>query len=311
MKPPEADRLNEVTAFHCRILNWNNLPLENNMALPSTLFLLLLSTTLVSGQSRQQDRTTKRPGKGEPMEGKRTLTGNRDRQQRSFGSQGNPEKMLKILDFSADSDHERDSNGECTSATLEAGPLPESFTVCTAFMVEVWTTRFSSADMLILLDNDGYPWGTINLWTGPSFTEYEASLGPVYISNQTETLFFPHKWSLACLSLDLVASKVMLVADGQLLGKMEYKKSEDEYRPKNISLMLGFEPTTQKENTGKHVLNIFNSPLSVERMVSQTTVGGKECGAPGDLVNWEEAEWTLHIFFVFFCLKSWCSVSIL
>ena len=67
MKPREADRLNEVTAFHCRILNWNNLPLENNMALPSTFFLLLLSTTLVSGQSRQEDRTTKRPGKGEPM----------------------------------------------------------------------------------------------------------------------------------------------------------------------------------------------------------------------------------------------------
>ena len=28
-------------------------------------------------------------------------------------------------------------------------------------------------------------------------------------------------------------------------------------------------------------------------MVDLTTAGGKECGAPGDLVNWEEAEWTL------------------
>ena len=29
-------------------------------------------------------------------------------------------------------------------------------------------------------------------------------------------------------------------------------------------------------------------------MIAQTTAGGEECGAPGDLVNWEEAEWTLH-----------------
>ena len=61
----------------------------------TTLFLLLLSTTHVSGHFRQQDRTTKRPGKGEPMEGKRTLAGNRDRQQRSFCSQGNPEQKVE------------------------------------------------------------------------------------------------------------------------------------------------------------------------------------------------------------------------
>ena len=29
-------------------------------------------------------------------------------------------------------------------------------------------------------------------------------------------------------------------------------------------------------------------------MIAQTTAGEEECGAPGDLVNWEEAEWTLH-----------------
>ena len=63
--------------------------------------------------------------------------------------------MMKVFDFSADSDHEPDINGEYTSATLEAGPLPESFTVCSALMVEAWTTEFVSADMFTLLDNDG------------------------------------------------------------------------------------------------------------------------------------------------------------
>ena len=203
--------------------------------------------------------------------------------------------MLKVLDFSADNDHEPDINGEYTGATLEAGPLPDSFTVCSAFMVEAWTTEFSPAFMFALLDNDGDPWGVINLFATTSYTEYDAWLGPVDLINQTETVFFPLQWSRACLSLDSGAGKVMLVVDGQLLGEKGYKKEEDKYRPANLSIALGFDPFNELEFTGRvSRLNIFNSALSIERMVAQTTAGGEECGAPGDLVNWEEAEWTLH-----------------
>ena len=59
-------------------------------------------------------------------------------------------KMMKVLDFSADSDHEADITGDYTSATLEAGPLPESFTICSALMVEAW---IFSAYMFSLLDD--------------------------------------------------------------------------------------------------------------------------------------------------------------
>ena len=95
------------------------------MALSSTVFLLLLSAIVVFGHLHPIE--SRRPGKGE---GRKASTSNRDRKERLFGSQGNPENMLKVLDFSADNDHEPDSNGEYTSATLEAGPLPESFTIC-------------------------------------------------------------------------------------------------------------------------------------------------------------------------------------
>ena len=48
--------------------------------------------------------------------------------------------MLKVLDFSADNDQKPDSNAEYTTATLlDAGLLPESFTICSAFLVESWT----------------------------------------------------------------------------------------------------------------------------------------------------------------------------
>ena len=53
-------------------------------------------------------------------------------------------KLLKVLDFSTDNDNEPDSNGEYTSATLEAGPIPESFTICSAMMVKAWTIEFSA-----------------------------------------------------------------------------------------------------------------------------------------------------------------------
>ena len=207
------------------------------------------------------------------MEGKRTLARNRDRQQRSFGSQGKPEKMLKVLDFSADIDHEPDSNGEYTSATLDAGPLPESFTICSAFMVEAWTTEFSSADMFVLLDNDGDQWLRIHLFAAPSYTEYRVHLGPFVFINQTDTVFFVLQWTRACLSLNSVAGKVTLVVDGQLLGEEEYKK---EKRPANLSLVLGLD-SMRDEFPGKFAeLNTFNSPLSVNRLIAQTTAGGEE-----------------------------------
>ena len=254
------------------------------MALSSTLFLLLLSAVLVFGHLHPTE--TRRPGKGEPMEGRKAFTRNRDRKQRSFDSQGNPETMLKVLDFSADNDQQPDSNGEYTGATLEAGSLPESFTICSAIMVDAWTTK-PSARMFIPLNNDGYLWGRVLLYAASSYTEYEVWLGPVSFSKQTKTVFFPLQWTRACVSLDSVASKVTLVVDGQLLGEEEYKRGKDENRPANISLWLGFQPLSamyEREDTGKIAeVNIFNSSLNLERMVAQTTAGGEECGAPGDL----------------------------
>ena len=66
-------------------------------------------------------------------------------------------------------------------------------------------------------------------------------------------------------------------------------------RPANISLLLGSDPENVLEYPVKITnLNMFGSSSSVERMVRLTKAGGEECEAPGDLVSWEEAEWTLH-----------------
>ena len=99
--------------------------------------------------------------------------------------------MLKVLDFSADNDQEPDSNGEFTGATLKAGFLHESFTICSAMMVEAWTTEFQTAEMFRLLDVNGETWGELELFAANSYTEIEIHLGELVMMRNIPTAFFP------------------------------------------------------------------------------------------------------------------------
>ena len=40
-------------------------------------------------------------------------------------------------------------------------------------------------------------------------------------------------------------------------------------------------------------VNMFSEPPSLDKMVAMTTSGGEGCGARGDFLNWDKAEWTL------------------
>ena len=258
------------------------------MTWPS-IFPLFLSAILVSNHLLQNDQTSKT----QPEMNRKVLNMNRDRKERSADDGSHTTKSLKVLDFSADNDQKPDSNGEYTSATLEAGPLLESFTICSAFMVKNWTTDWPEALMFAMLAQDGSAW-SYNIMYAGYYTSYSGKLGPVYLQWETAAAFFPRQWLHVCFSVDSMAKNATMVVDGQLLVE-EYRREEDAKRPTTINLQLGSDPRTKREYTGTIAeLNIFNSPLSVERMKSQTTAGAKECGAPGDLVNWEEAEWVLH-----------------
>ena len=104
------------------------------MKRPSTLFLLFLSVSIASFHllpAEQTNREFKERVREQRRIGETRL---QDRQPRSVST-------LKVLDFSADNDNEPDSNDKYTKATLETGPLPDSFTICSAFMVEAWTSE--------------------------------------------------------------------------------------------------------------------------------------------------------------------------
>ena len=61
-----------------------------------------------------------------------------------------------------------------------------------------------------------------------------------------------------------------------------------------VTMVLGIYAWNDEYTGQVSSLNMFSSALSLERMVGMTTAGGEECGAPGDYLSWEEAEWTLH-----------------
>ena len=62
-------------------------------------------------------------------------------------------------------------------------------------------------------------------------------------------------------------------------------------------MMVGYEIADgfATEFTGQYSnLNIFSLPLPTEKMVAMTQAGSPECGAPGDYLSWEEADWQLQ-----------------
>ena len=102
-----------------------------------------LSIMFIFGRFLPDDDLSKRKS-GSVIEGT-VLKSNHERQQRSSIS-----KTTRVLDFSADNDFKTDTNGEYTGATLDVGALPQSFTICSAFMVEEWTSYYQTADLFTL-----------------------------------------------------------------------------------------------------------------------------------------------------------------
>ena len=131
-----------------------------------------------------------------------------------------------------------DANGSYTRATLEASPLPLSFTICSALMVEAWTSEYSSADMKMIMNIDGRALTCLLRSTEHNIVE---NLAGYPLSCKLRMCFPPLglQRSSACLFVDSVVGKMTLVVDERLLGEEEFKREEDEYRPANFSLVLG------------------------------------------------------------------------
>ena len=173
------------------------------MELTATFFCIFLFVPLLASHRLPPDdprsRGSKKWNPGEEME-KRIG----DRQQRSEDGSN----LMKVIDVSADNDQIADANGEYTSATLYGGALPDSFTICSAFMVEAWTTEQSAADLFSLKDDDDQNWAYIYMVAASGSTTYTLDFGQLFAVKEIEATFFPLQWTRVCISQDSVASKV-------------------------------------------------------------------------------------------------------
>ena len=169
--------------------------------------------------------------------------------------------------------------------------MPMDFTVCTSWMTPVWYTQWAAAEQFALRDKDGDRWAYVYIWAADGFLEVEAIFGNVWFIVMKDGELFPRTWVHTCVSYDSVSGMVVLVIDGVVLKETVFKEvfEEDLWRPVDLKIALGGE-----EDTGiVSGVNMWSTPLPTARLIAMTTAGGKECGAPGDLVNWAEAEWNL------------------
>ena len=153
-----------------------------------------------------------------------------------------------------------------------------------------------------ILDEEEKVWGELILEAGSKTIEVtETSIIAKIGRNDDEVpidateklpIFFPQSWVRACISLDTKTGIARIVVDGKVLENAAHPRLKNlaDKMLTNFTMKLG-------NNAGINAifsnLNMFSQPPSLERMVAMTTSGSSECGAEGDFLNWDEAEWSL------------------
>ena len=208
-------------------------------------------------------------------------------------------KPINVINFSDDNDGAPDSEGEYTSATLTKPGMPQDFTICTAFLAEAWNSKFTGTFVFTLNDPRGIAWAYVLVYASELNTEYRVMLARHQFSVFINRPLFPMTWTRLCVSYDTATSKKVLVVDGQHYEKpvshdlrRDWRFEANEYQPNNLSITLAEYRTLEWTGSISNV-NIFSSLQSTEMMINMTTTG-RECGAPGDYLSWEEADWRLH-----------------
>ena len=156
--------------------------------------------------------------------------------------------------------------------------------------------------MFVINGNDGNPWAElaidVRVKKSESYNQFDGRLGKVSFLVGSLGALFPLDWIHVCVSLDNNTGNVKLAVDGMMLMDQidERALQQDDNRPSSLDMYLGKITDEVKytvESPGMITnLNVFSSALSQERMEKITS--GEECGAPGDTLSWEDAQWTLH-----------------
>ena len=146
-----------------------------------------------------------------------------------------------MITFSADNNGLPDSSGEYTGASLTKPDMPRDFTICAAYMVQAWTTVYSSANLFTLYGGFDNWWGRVKLFAARKYTEVEVNLGKVFVKAKSDNLLFPLTWTRVCVSLDTVTGMVQIIYNGNILEERVYQDAldVDVWRPDDLDIVVG------------------------------------------------------------------------
>ena len=196
-----------------------------------------------------------------------------------------------------------------TYAELKSDPkasLPPAFTVCSTINSPAILDEQTPFGLLgqdgsnfmgsVHISNDiaGLTSGFyLTIGHGPDYAAYKGRPAPIV---------FPHNWSRHCLSLTTQSGHVQWAVDGQVVFDeviaqvqgMAGNRPTDLTGRITLGTVLWSTGGWETKNNKVTNLNVFSSALPLERMTAMTVAGGKECGAAGDYLSWQESEWVLH-----------------
>ena len=116
-----------------------------------------------------------------------------------------------MFSFANDVDGLPNSKGEYTGASLTKPDMPRDFTVCAAFIVEAWTTSFTSAYLFHIDDKYGNPCAYVNIDARLQYSLLMTKIGGVTFGGTYWQALFPLIWVRVCVSLDTVSGNLALV----------------------------------------------------------------------------------------------------
>ena len=190
-----------------------------------------------------------------------------------------------------------------TFAELKHDPramLPESFTICSTVVTpssnpyKDWSAFFTIIDK----DRAQFLAAIYDQRSIDSLLKMVHLQGASGQANGKIPPLFPNRWTRSCMAVNSTSGSIHWVVEGTLvLNTISEEVKSSKSRPKDFSrkLVWGAWPYSGVWRTpsGKVTnLNVFSSPLAIEKMKSMTR--GEGFVEEGDYLAWRDMEWILH-----------------
>ena len=178
--------------------------------------------------------------------------------------------------------------------------FPPSFTICSTIMTSKATTGYLAFFALLGQNDTNYLGACFDGQRMDGFAIKTGTYG--HMPKRKIPQVFPEQWLSSCIAIDTETGLLQWVVDSHLVENITLEGiiHNAPNHPADLSgrLTLGAlnsGPGRWKTYSNRvTLLNIFSSPLSIERMQKMTSHGGERCSAHGDYLSWDDMQWSFY-----------------